>query len=252
MTRVVGIWASAVLACVAGAQADSNLAAPDPAVLNAQNTALQSSIDSAAPPANGTAPATTPGDDPDAAYWYQLPDDFDMLVSPPDINLSRSTQLWTGNVLGNATKGTKLRPAYWRAKSASGRIINLQTGHFSFDISGIKAGSRDLAEAANVQLMLSKMSMNAKLSASAGKGSDNPDLWQKNRAEIEMKVNAVPKTEVAFSGADEITQTYREPGSLGVTGQRHVLQANKREAKVVATISAIDGVSLDMGARGSS
>lgn len=255
VTRAAGIWTSALLvgvaglACVAGARAESDpVSGPvsGPAGATSSPVATTGAV---VPQGPATPPAA--GGDPDAAYWYQLPDDIDMLVTPPDINLNRGRQLWAGRAMGNASKGTKLRPAYWRAKSADGRIVNLQTGNFSFDVSGIKAGSRDLTEAANLKLMLSKLSMNAKLSASAGKGDDNPDLWQKNRAEIEMKVNAVPKTEVTFSGADEVTQTYREPGSLGVSGQRHVLQSNKREAKVSAAVAALSNVSLDVGAAGS-
>lgn len=250
MTRASGIWVSAILACAA---------IPVAAQAKTETPQVQAGAASAAPLA--TDGASTSGvpvvpvevvADPEAAYWYRIPDDIDALVDPPDINLERNTKLWSGKARGNAIKGRKLRPAAWQSKNSDGRIVNLQTGSFSFDVTGIKAGTRNLTEAASLKLVLPSLTMDASLSASAGRADDTADLWHRNRAEVEMKVNALPRTEVTISGADEVAQTYREPGSLGVSVKRHVLQADKREARVAATVAVVDTVSLRVGASGTS
>lgn len=242
MVRAAGIWTSALLVCVAAPLAAQEQAESAP--VQAAATAIPSPPDTPPP---GAVPT-----DADAAYWYRLPDDIDALSAPPDLNLERNTKLWSGKARGNAVKGTKLRTAGWQTRSSDGRLVNLQTGSFSFDVSGIKAESRNLAEAANLKLVLPKVSMDAKLSTSAGRAEGSSDLWHKNRAEVEMKLDAVPKTEVAISGVDEVSQTYREPGSLGVSVKRHVLQSDKREARVVVNVSALDSVSVHVGASGAS
>lgn len=188
-------------------------------------------------------------------YLYALPDDFSLIVSPPDMNLQPEALVWAGKTRGVrkvAKSGPPPSPQInLRTQTADGRLVYWQTGILSIDVSGLKAGSRDLTEAADIKLVLPAVSMDARLTASAGKDPDNPDLWQKHVAEVEMQVTAVPKTDVRLTGADEFTQTYRDAASLGDSGTTaHLLQNERRSAGLSATVSPLDKTTLTVGMNG--
>lgn len=239
-----GLWGAVAFLCATA------LAAPTgPGV---SSFAASDAVSPSSATVSGEGGQTSPAISPDeAGYWYSLPADFDAMVAEPDFNLQPFALLWKNRVRGNAVKGSKLRPAQWKTQTSDGRLIDLHTGFLSFDMGRIKGGSRDLTQSASVKLNLARVTMDAHISASAGKNDSSPDLWQKNRAEIEMKVDALPKTQVALTGADEFSQTYRSPGALGNNDNTaHLMQEEVRSAQLAATVSPIRNVQIEVGAAG--
>lgn len=199
---------------------------------------------------------TANGENPDVAgqsYDYALPNDFNLIVSPPDLNTRPDALLWAKNkaAVKPAKKGNGKSDAFLRTQTSDGRLVYWQTGILSLDISGIKGGQRDLSEAANLKLVLPAVSMDAKLTASAGKDANNSDLWQKQVAEVEMQVDAVPKTQVKLTGTGEMSQTYRSPASLGDSGQSpHLIQRETSATTLTATVSPFEKTKVTFGASG--
>jgi hypothetical protein len=184
-----------------------------------------------------------------ASYDYALPENLAFVLSPPEIRLKTDARAWGANPRGGKVKEKPV--VFLRTLSADGRLLYWQTGILSIDVSALKGGNRDLTQAADIKLVLPALSMNAKLTASAGKNADSPDLWQKQTAEVEMQVSGVPKTNVTLNGADEFSLTYRDPASIGERGgAQHLMQAEKRSAVLSAAVSPLENTSVTVGASG--
>lgn len=220
--------------------------APIPALPAA---ALQAGAISALRVANGQTPQSA-----DDSFDYTVPDDIDLAVAPPVLPTQADALIFAKRMAANRRmkKPRKVDPQlFLKTQTADGRLVYWQTGILSLDISGLKGGNRNLSQAADFKLVLPALSMDAKLTASAGKEAGSADLWQKQVAEVEMHVNVVPKTQVTLNGSEEYGQTYRDPSSIGDSGgPAHLIQSDKRSVSLTATVSPLENTTVSVGATG--
>lgn len=203
-----------------------------------------------APPQTGETYSAT-----HARYDYEVPNDIDWRIAPRGLftraRLARDTM--SGAPQKKTTKA-------WKPKKKTD-LADVQHGLLRLNVTGIKAGTQNLSEAAHLQLAMQKMSMDAKFSAEAGHKSNDSspgiigpsDLWQSDVAQIAMQVNPVPMAQVAITGAAVLTQTYRQPAQIGETGSApHMLQTEKRSGRMEATLTPLSQLRVIAGMSGDS
>jgi hypothetical protein len=184
-----------------------------------------------------------------AEPWYALPDNLDVLLAEPAVNLPSNAPVWMRRPPGKPAANAGKPHQGWKQSGARKDLLDWHSTALSVDVARLQPGSRELSEAASVKLNLRKMSVNADLKASAGSDAANTaDLWHKRVAEVEMKMLNLPKTQVSVTGGDEFSLVSREPSSLGDTNhERHILETDTRSAGVVAAVNPVDGVGIDVG-----
>lgn len=247
---VTPLWAVLVGTTVAfPAASGEELVAPGGQPILSMASALMAGAVAATRTATEPGFATT-----DETYRYAVPADLSADAETPDFNLRQETLTWSQRARGGLAGKAKAPSAFaLHTTTRDGRLVYWQTGILAIDVSGVKGGSHDLSEAASLKLMLPTISMDAHLTASAGKSQDNAELWQKRGAQVQMQVDAVPKTKMNLSGAEDFSQTYRDPASIGVKGTApHLLQGDTRTAGLEATVTPIDKTSVTLGASGNS
>jgi hypothetical protein len=195
------------------------------------------------------------GEDVPAPAWYDLPAEQEPLAGL-DLAHLLVVHPVSFSVRRDAAPMTPRRPKPVKPAAGSGGVIDwradLHSTALSLNVTAPQTGQRDLSEAAQMILNLPETTMQARLAASAGKQADEPALWHKRAASIDLHTEALPHAGVALTGANDYELIYREPAKLGDSGNKaHLIQGDTRSARLKTDIRLDDTATLELSAAGS-